>query len=267
MEKKIIMIASSKGGIGKSTVALRTAYALGRMHASVLLADLDFSNACLDILTGAEDSILYTLPDVVYGTASPAEASVTLQDEPFVHLLAAPVGGRVKIGAEDGIGADEAISAVLDVADALGVQYVILDTGAGTSELTDKASEKSDIALIVASHSPVSLRAAENTAERIASFGCSDTRLIINSFDTANMLTRRTRSGLFDMIDSSRLCLAGVVPEDYSLVMSEEEPKKHSASRDIDKIFENIAMRLAGKNVPLFDGIKALRKKKNRLFR
>ena len=52
METKFIMISSSKGGVGKSTVALGISKELALLGESVLLCDLDFGNACQDILLG-----------------------------------------------------------------------------------------------------------------------------------------------------------------------------------------------------------------------
>ena len=58
MTNRVISVASSKGGIGKSTAALGLSRALADAGHRVLLADLDFGNACLDILGGVEDEVL-----------------------------------------------------------------------------------------------------------------------------------------------------------------------------------------------------------------
>ena len=60
MTNKVISVASSKGGIGKSTVAIGVSRALAQSGHKVLLADLDFGNACLDLLLGVEDDVLLT---------------------------------------------------------------------------------------------------------------------------------------------------------------------------------------------------------------
>jgi flagellar biosynthesis protein FlhG len=48
----VVVIASGKGGVGKSTLAANLAVALGERGARVLLVDADFAQASLDLLLG-----------------------------------------------------------------------------------------------------------------------------------------------------------------------------------------------------------------------
>lgn len=48
----LVVIASGKGGVGKSTLAANLSVALGQKGARVLLVDADFSQASLDLLLG-----------------------------------------------------------------------------------------------------------------------------------------------------------------------------------------------------------------------
>jgi len=58
---KRLLIASAKGGVGKSTTAAGLAYAYASAGKRVLLLDLDFSGRCLDMLTGCA-SLFLILP-------------------------------------------------------------------------------------------------------------------------------------------------------------------------------------------------------------
>ena len=51
-----LLVASAKGGVGKSTTALGLAAAFARSGRRVLLADLDVTSRSLDMLTGASDT-------------------------------------------------------------------------------------------------------------------------------------------------------------------------------------------------------------------
>ena len=64
---KTVIITSCKGGVGKSTVTANLAFALARKGKRVLALDCDFSNRCLDLIFGCEDSVLYDICDVIYG--------------------------------------------------------------------------------------------------------------------------------------------------------------------------------------------------------
>lgn len=308
---RFIAVASSKGGIGKSTAALGISRALCARGKKVLLADLDYGNACLDMLCRVEDSVLYTSADVSRGICTPEEAVIKPEGE-GLFLLAAPSGGRTvilpgahkdkdsgpKTGAEnsaenggadgaadkspsqlkDGIAediltesgfaadADSIAKAVRDAAVSVGADRVILDTGAGVSGGFLAAASLSSQALVVAGHSPVSLRSAESTAERLSVSGVSDVRLIINNFDGTGVLRRSPfrRSGIFNMIDTARIPLAGVIPYDYDLTLSHEGGGRGGALSEA--AFANIAARIEGENVPLFSGMKHYRKIRNKLY-
>ena len=67
VKPRILIVASTKGGVGKTTVALGIASALCRMEKKVLLCDLDFENKCLDMFMGLEDVSLYNIADVARG--------------------------------------------------------------------------------------------------------------------------------------------------------------------------------------------------------
>ena len=308
---RFIAVASSKGGIGKSTAALGISRALCARGKKVLRADLDYGNACLDMLCRVEDSVLYTSADVSRGICTPEEAVIKPEGE-GLFLLAAPSGGRTvilpgahkdkdsgpKTGAEnsaenggadgaadkspsqlkDGIAediltesgfaadADSIAKAVRDAAVSVGADRVILDTGAGVSGGFLAAASLSSQALVVAGHSPVSLRSAESTAERLSVSGVSDVRLIINNFDGTGVLRRSPfrRSGIFNMIDTARIPLAGVIPYDYDLTLSHEGGGRGGALSEA--AFANIAARIEGENVPLFSGMKHYRKIRNKLY-
>ena len=303
---RFIAVASSKGGIGKSTAALGISRALCARGKKVLLADLDYGNACLDMLCRAEDSVLYTSADISRGICSPEEAVIKPEGE-ALFLLAAPSGGRTVIlpgvhkdknsesdmsaesGADgiadkspsqlkDGIAediltesgfaadADSIAKAVRDAAVSVGADRVILDTGAGVSGGFLAAASLSTQALVVAGHSPVSLRSAESTAERLSVSGVSDVRLIINNFDGTGVLRRSPfrRSGIFNMIDTARIPLAGVIPYDSDLTLSHEGGGRGGALSEA--AFANIAARIEGENVPLFSGMKHYRKIRNKLY-
>lgn len=69
-----ILIASAKGGVGKSTTAIGLALAFAERGRRVLLVDCDAYSRSLDLLCGRESSVLYNLGDVILGRVEPARA-------------------------------------------------------------------------------------------------------------------------------------------------------------------------------------------------
>ena len=281
MTQKFIMIASSKGGVGKSTSALGISHALKSMGHKVLLCDLDFGNACLDMLLGVQDSVVYTIQDVASGKAEAADALVRIEDEApkkkkrfrsakkpdgELWLLPSCPGGQgclPSVGGEDPKEGEELIAnAVKAAALSVSADFVIIDTGAGLNRAVGIGASLSDIALVVTGQMPVALRSAEATVGRLYEMGIEDIRLIINSFDAQGVIDEQ-RKGLFGVIDSSRAPLLGVIPYDYNLMLTHERllPK----GVDAECAFSNIAKRLCGENVPVFTGMKRMRKLKNKI--
>lgn len=276
METKFIMISSSKGGVGKSTVALGISKQLAQRGESVLLCDLDFGNACQDILLGVEDRVIYTVSDVAKGKCRANDALVSDLETGTsgLMLLPCPAGATVRISENEGDGGlspKAVIDAVKEAAELSCCHYVVIDTGAGVSALSDAAALLAHSIIVVASHNPISLRAAEGTVVRYSKYGLKDIRLVINSFEADSTFSKKyQRKSLLDIIDSSRAQLLGVVPYDYALMLSHEGlvMKKFSGeTSDSDRAFYNIACRIMGEDAPLFTGIKKLRRAREKLYK
>lgn len=264
MKPKFIVVASSKGGVGKSTVALGISRALAEMGESVLLSDLDFGNACLDLLVGCENSVVYTVLDVAAERCKAEDA--VIEADGGVYLLPCPAGGKTEISEEGDCTASDVIGAVKAAAESGTFSYVVIDTAAGVNDVTDEAVKIADITLVVSGHNPISLRAAESTVARFSPSARGDIRLIVNQFDIENLLGGKgNRNGLLQIIDSSRAQLFGVVPYDYELMLKHEGAKVKKIGAEV--AFSNIAKRLMGYEVPLFDSMKKIRRKRTKLYR
>ena len=72
---RTLVVASGKGGVGKSNVAANLAVALGERGARVLLVDADLSQANLDLLLGVHPR--FDLQHVLSGEKTPEEIVVT----------------------------------------------------------------------------------------------------------------------------------------------------------------------------------------------
>ena len=283
MTGKFIMVASSKGGVGKSTCALGVSRALAGQGYRVLIADLDFGNACLDILLGVQDSVLCTIVDVAQGRAPVEKALIKIEDtqtgskrknknkkgieKPDGELWLMPcafgeVARAYALGNSDPLESIDVFRALKDASDRIGADYVILDTGAGVNNAVTIAASIADSALVVTGQMPVALRSAQSTVSALSDLGVKEIKLIINSFDAEGVI-EDDRRGLFTVIDESRAVLAGVVPYDYSLMLTHE--RLLSSGGEAEIAFSNIAARICGNNVPLFNGIKKLRKLKKKI--
>ena len=86
-------------------------------------------------------------------------------------------------------------------------------------------------------------------------------RLVICGYEFFEA-ARRERSGVIDIIDSSRVPLIGAVPYDRALMLSNERGVRAPEDSDSTLAFINIARRLCGERVRLFDGISSVKRRK-----
>lgn len=250
-----ILVTSSKGGIGKSTVSVGLALALAEMGRRVLLADCDLGGRSLDLLLGEESDVLFDIGDVAHGRVAPSDA--ILSPWGIKNLSFCPSPAACPIG---DISGEALIRALRELEAECGAEYVICDT-AGMVYAPELAAKYADTALVAATQQPASVRAAEATAMLLADRGLEDSRLIINCFEWKSA-EKGSRTGILDIIDGAGIRCCGIVPYDRSLMLAGESGDPPREDSDGMIAFENIARRLEGENVRLFYGMSRISGKK-----
>ena len=141
MNGRVIAVASGKGGVGKTVLAIGLAHALG-----ALLIDADFGLANVDVQLGMPAG-----PDLGH-----VLAGMRLMDAARPHPAGFTVlPGRSGSGVLAALGAT-ALVPVLTAARA-GFAHVVLDIGAGIATAQRDLLTMADLSLIVATEEPTSL--------------------------------------------------------------------------------------------------------------
>ena len=143
-------IASGKGGVGKTVLAITLAHALARAGLRVLLVDADLGLANLDIQLGLVPS--RDLSTVIAGRARLADA--VLRHAAGFDLLPGRSGSPALAGI-DPAGLDRLLAGLRALA--TGYDHLLLDCGAGLSATTRRISATADQLLVVATPEPTSL--------------------------------------------------------------------------------------------------------------
>ncbi len=249
-----VLVTSCKGGIGKSTVAANLSMALAMAGYTVLAIDCDFRMRCLDLIMGFENSSVFNLYDVTSKRCSLERAIVKDDEMPSLYFLAAPSDRHADVSPED---FDALVKSACEYEpDGRGFDYIIIDAPAADDESISMSAPVCDQAIIVCSHMPSSIRAAIFTSELLGEYGVSKQKLVINTFDVKSALAC-DRLGIIEMIDSSKTMLMGIVPYDRELMICQENGElinKFKKRNNAKAAFINIAKRLCGRQIPLFEG-------------
>ena len=253
------LIASSKGGVGKSTTALGLAAVFARAGRRVLLVDCDVSSRSLEMFSGTDDKALFHLGDLILGRCTPEQALlVPFPELPDLHFCPAPTRleeAQVLEKFPGGYPEAVAYGCSLLLSDAYDV--VLWDTGSGY-EIPRALAPLSKVALVCAEQSPASIRAASYSASLLSSV--TKVRLVICSFDI-DAARRNQRAGMLEMIDRCSLKCAAVVPLDPKLLKAQEKGKLPASGCPAMQAYANLARRLEGWDVPLFTGIRHMKRK------
>lgn len=263
-----LLVASAKGGVGKSTTALGLAAAFARMGKRVLLADLDITSRSLDMLTGASDLTVRDIADLVSDTGADVSGVCThpLGTCPQVSFIAACSADRLAaLSAETGQRKELLIRCAVERIIEWGeFDLLICDTGGGC-EIPAAAADLFDFTIITSEQSLTSVRAAEYAASRLERAGAVHMRLVICGFDLTSV-KREKRAGVIEMIDRSSLPCLGVVPFDRKLQRAQDSGELPGERSLSTAAYANIAGRIAGVETPLFHGMGKLYRKRALAF-
>ena len=171
---RITAVTSGKGGVGKTFITANLAAALARQGERVLVLDADLGLANLDVLLNLASTV--TLHQVFTGAATLAEAIVPAPGG-FAALLAG--SGMVEYSRMT----PEVRQQLQQVIEAVAPHYdhVLLDSGAGISDVVLYAVSLADEVLVVATPEPTSMTDAYATIKVLAtSQGRRRVQLVVN---------------------------------------------------------------------------------------
>ena len=158
---RVMAVTSGKGGVGKTFMAANLAAALARRGERVLVLDADLGLANLDVVLNLQPKV--TLHDVFTGRATLKEATIKAPGG-FSVLLAG--SGLVEYSRLT----PDLRERLLDVIHQVTPHYdrVLLDTGAGISDVVLYAVSLADDVLVIATPEPTSLTDAYATVKVLA---------------------------------------------------------------------------------------------------
>lgn len=232
-----IMIASGKGGVGKSTVCLGLGAGLSARGHRVLMVEADTGFRGLDISLSAQDRAMYDLSDVLEGRCELDDALLRHSRYP-IELLCAPNDPEY-------LPEQAQLERLFSAADPH-YDYILVDCGAGFGPMQGRICRLCDRAVVVTVPDEVSVRAAAHTSQLLHQKGLHSQRLIINRIPKV-LSPSKTISDLDDVIDMVGAQLLGAVPEGIVTGIPTDQSSRQPPQEELDRV----AGRIAGKYTPL----------------
>lgn len=239
---KLVAIASGKGGVGATTLAVNLAIALAGDGRRTVLVDVDLAGADCGTLCGLGQS--YTVADVLSGQRTLHEA---LELGPAgIQLLAGAWGRRNRIDATPA-----ALDRLLVQIQQLGAHadYVLLDLGRGANRVASQFWHAADVAVFVTTPDVLSIMDTYATVKLLATEEQPAIASVVNQVADADAarhvherLARACRRFLGVSVES-----LGHVPTDdrVSLAAARHEPfMLHDASCAAARNIELLAQSL-----------------------
>ena len=240
---QVIVVASGKGGTGKTTVSTSLALALVRKQNKVLVIDCDSGMRGTDMMLGITDRLVYDVSDVISGTCNLEDALYECHGARGLYTLAAP------ISAEDEI-SPQVMKQFIDE-HKNNYDYVIVDAPAGVGTGFESAAIAADRALIVVNTEPISIRGGVNIKDKLIQMGINDIRLVINRFDKDRFLSTKLYSDLDEVIDTVGVRLIALIPEDVRISALAQRGLLATNWASSSVVFDSLVQRLLGNDIGL----------------
>ena len=155
---EVIVVASGKGGTGKTTVCAGIAVALAKNNKKVLIIDGDSGMRGVDMVLGVADKLVYDISDIVSGGCDPEDAVYRVSEDLPLYCVAAP------LYADDEV-SPSLVKEFVEKA-RKDYDYILIDSPAGTGSGFVSAAASADRAVAGINTEPISIRGCRNTQTR-----------------------------------------------------------------------------------------------------
>lgn len=235
---RTIVIASGKGGTGKTLFASNIGTLLAMQKKKVVLIDMDLGMRNLDLYMGLEDNVVYNVMDVLSGVCGINKALVRDRRFESLYLIAAcpskdmrditPLHMKVLC---------ERLKERYD--------YIIIDAPAGIGEGLEVAAAGADQAVIITEPEFASVRDADVVERTLREMGISDISCVINKVN-AELMAMGAVPNIEEIKNRLNMKIIGYIQYDENVHIATNRgvPIVFKPGTYIEKNFSNILKRI-----------------------
>ncbi|MDD2503520.1 MAG: AAA family ATPase, partial [Clostridia bacterium] len=170
---KVILVASGKGGVGKTVFASNTGAKLALQGHKVVLIDMNMGLRNIDICLGLENKVVYDVADVLSGVCRIKQALIKDRRFPDLYLMSASQNSQK---------AEITPLHMKVLCNKLrkNFDYIIIDAPAGIDENLEIAGAGADIAVIITVPEYAAIRDADTLDHFLLDLGINKRTYVIN---------------------------------------------------------------------------------------
>lgn len=240
---RIMTIASGKGGVGKSNIAVNLAILLAQRGKQVIIFDADMGMANVDVLLGMVPR--YTLRDVIRGERTLDEI---LQSGPGGIKIIAGASGIQELTNIDHYQREKLVNALYELEQK--ADFLLIDTGGGISRNVLSFMAAAEEVVVVLTPEPTSLTDAYSMIKIYSRFELHSRINIIVNRARNNSEARQTAQRIKKTVErflNVRVDYLGCVCDDRHVVLAVKEQKpfcllypKGTATKNLSLIVTNL---------------------------
>lgn len=209
---KVYLVASGKGGTGKTMFAVNFGVMLADAGKRVALIDMDLGMRNMDLYLGMENRVVFNIMDVMTGICRLNKAMLKVNGFDSLYFMAAsPRKDDRRITARHMEALCEALKKYFD--------YVIIDCGAGISQPLEAAAAAADEVILVTEPEIAALRDADTLAYWLMDSGVRDICMIVNKIDV-DLIQEGVIPDAVYIVNNTTTPVAGFIQMDRNIRIS-----------------------------------------------
>lgn len=234
----VIVVASGKGGTGKTLFTANLGAILALRGKRVVLVDMDMGLRNLDLYLGLESRVVYNVMDVLSGMCRIKQALIRDKRFESLYLIAASPN-------RDERDITDLHMQVLCEKLQEAFDYIIIDAPAGIGEGFELAVAAADTAVVVTEAETASIRDADVVDRELGRLGIENRYCVFNKVK-ADLMSMGVIPGIGSVSRDLRMNVAGIIQYDDNIlisanhgvpiVMKEDSYITHNMERIADRI-------------------------------
>ncbi len=209
---RVFLIASGKGGTGKSMFSVNFGATLARRGSSVVLVDMDLGLRNLDLYFGLENHVVYDVYDVLTGVCRIKQALIRDKRFDDLYLMAAPPSR------DDGTLTPLHLQVLCEKLKNT-YDYVIIDAPSGIDDGLVLAAAGAEAAVLITTPEYAALRDADSLDRELLHMGIQERYVVLNKV-IAEMMNAGYAPRLREITSMLRPPLAGIIQYDENIQIS-----------------------------------------------